>query len=221
MKSVIFTICILLLNSCYFFREDSVDSGAEKVTPSGVIGGPIASAGGADSADLAQIYSIRGAGRQASSVRPDPDTYIVNLLSQFREQDFTFARVIGRLDAYRSLLGGANEDFTTIPTKTFDATSLLAHMNVAEEVCYAMVYPNEWYHGEWETLLPQPAANASENITYMLKSFVGLRDSDIEAEDISLLSEIFSLAQASDDLSLEHYVPVCTAILLDINFLLL
>ena len=221
MKFTIFTICILLMNSCYFFREDSVDSGEEKIAPSGVIGGPIATAGGSDSGDLAQIYSIRGEGRLASSVRPDPDTYIVNLLSQFREKDFTFARVIGRLDAYRSLLGGANEDFTVIPTKTYDATSLLAHMNVAEEVCYAMVYPNEWYHGDWETLLPNPAVNSSENISYMIKSFAGVREVDIEAEDISILSEILSLAQASDELTYEHYVPVCTAILLDVNYLLL
>ncbi len=212
---------MLLMNSCYFFREDSVDSGEDKVAPSGVIGGPIATASGSDSNDLAEIYAIRGEGRLASSVRPDPDTYIVNLLAQFRDRDFTFARVIGRLDAYRSLLGGANEDFTVIPTKTYDATSLLAHMNVAEEVCYGMVYPNEWYHGDWETLLPYPAVSSTENINYMIKSFAGLREADIEAEDISLLSEILSAAQASDDLTYEHYVPVCTAILLDVNYLLL
>ena len=160
-------------------------------------------------------------GRASSSVRPDPDTYIINLLSQFRTQDFTFARVIGRLDEYRSLLGGANEDFTVIPTTTYDATSLLAHMNVAQEVCYGLVYPNEWYHGEWETLLPNPVDSTSDNITFMLKSFVGLRDEDIDADDLSLLNEIFSLSQGSDEISFEHYVPVCTAILLDVNYLLI
>ena len=58
MKLLMFTICISLLNSCYFFREDKVDSGEDKTSPSGVIGGTITSAGGADTAELTALYAI-------------------------------------------------------------------------------------------------------------------------------------------------------------------
>ena len=220
MKLLMFTICISLLNSCYFFREDKVDSGEDKTSPSGVIGGTITSAGGADTAELTALYAISPAGRSASSVRPDPDTYIVDLLAQYRERDLSFARVAGRLDEYRSLLGGANEDFTVVPTETYDATSLLAHMNVAEEVCIGLVYPNEWYHGDWQTILPNPVTSTEANIVYLLKALTGVTEAQISNDDLTILDELLSLAQNGQAISEEHYVPVCTAILLDSNYLL-
>ena len=80
MKFAIFTICMLTLNSCYFFREDSVDSVSDKITPSGVIGGTFVSACGADSAELSQ--NTRSRLRRASS--SVVQRHLQSTFSQFR-----------------------------------------------------------------------------------------------------------------------------------------
>ena len=75
-------------------------------------------------------------------------------------------------------------------------------MNVAEEVCHSLVYPSEWYHGDWETILPNIPSEIESNITFLLKSLVGLRDSDIDSDDIDILTEILILAQNSEALAM-------------------
>ena len=88
-KTEVISVYSLYISTKFkFLWEDKADSGEDKISPS-VIGGTISEAGGEDTAELAALYAISPSARSAFSVRPDPDTYIVNLLSQFRERDIS------------------------------------------------------------------------------------------------------------------------------------
>ena len=87
-------------------------SSSSSATFSGTVAGqPLGSrAGGVNSAALALVHAEETEYAPAA-IRPDPDTYIRQLLRQYRAPGATIARQIGNIASYRLLLGGATEDF--------------------------------------------------------------------------------------------------------------
>src|SRR5690606_6777112 len=78
MKWVIVTLCVSL-SGCYFFRKKDTGAGpGDNQNP--VLGNPLGpKAGGPDYARLEEIYALTTEHAPAA-IRPDPDTYIRNLL---------------------------------------------------------------------------------------------------------------------------------------------
>lgn len=118
------------------------------------------------------------------------------------------------------LLGGASDDFTTEPQHTYDATSLLANLKVVEEICVALVDPNRYRHGDWQTILPADPSDTATNISNLYMRLVGVPASRVPADDVTELTGILTeAATGADAYELEHYVPVCTAVLLNSQML--
>ena len=209
-----------LLQSCYFFRdrETGVNEASEttEVAGGGVLG---SRAGGSDNL-LAQVHSTLTE-RPPASVRPDPDVFVRRLLLQHREVGTIVARQIGRVEQYRSLLGGASVDFSVAPQESFDATSLLASFKVAEEVCTSLVDPNEGEHPGWETILPTVASDSDTNIRFLAQRFLGIPSGEIPPEVMESLRNVYNSAATGAGPNNAQYVLVCAALLMDAGSLLL
>jgi hypothetical protein len=176
-------------------------------------------AGGLDKELLAAVHE-KTTTKAPAFIRPDPDTYIRTLLRQYRDEGPVIAQEIGRVEDYRPLLGGANEDFSKAPQLTYDATSLLAVQKVAEEVCTALVAPNANHKG-WNTILPEPATNVDANLKFLAQRFIGLPSSRIADSTITALREILELSKVNGTVTLASYVSVCVALSVDAEALLL
>lgn len=208
----------LLLNSCYFFMPKKIKSTNSSEAFSGETLGNKASSGPIV-ADIEALALVNHAVAPAP-VRPDPDQYAKLLLLMFHSNDVGVARQLGRVEQYRLLLGGATEDFSTMPQNTYDATSLLAKMKVVEDICSSLINPVSWIHGDWQSILPYQASETDQNISFLSSRLLGTTTSDLSSEDLAILNEILVLGKNTDDeFSVEHYVPVCSAILMNSEIL--
>lgn len=214
-------ICASLINSltsCYFFRDSK--SGQNSTVSSAVGENLGEKAGGLDEAALAEVHAITTE-YPAAALRPDPDLVVRNLLLEYRELGSTVAREIGRVEAYRLLLGGANQDFTITAQETYDATSLLAKLKVAEEICGGLVAPNNWQQPGWNTILPAPPDQADTNLRFLTQRLLGVPSNTISEQTIASLGEILDTAVPEGVYENQSYIPVCATLIMDANFLLL
>lgn len=218
-RGVMIVMLCLSLSSCYFFRKrkTGAESGAEASTLGGGLGGR---AGGANAAQLEAIRAI-SSDHPPAGIRPDPDVFVRRLLLQYRSEGSTVARQIGQVESYRLLLGGASEDFSVTPQESYDATSLLAKFKVAEEICRGLVDPNATEHPGWQTILPKPASQSAENISFLAQRFLGIPSSEVSSSVLSSLSDILTAGSQGGEVSNSSYVLVCTGLLLDAESLLL
>ena len=215
---ILFGLVCQILSGCYFFRKRS--PGVEATT-SGVVGESLgAKAGSVDEEALALVHAISSS-YPAAGIRPDPDVMVRNLLLEYRDRGSTVAREIGRVEAYRLLLGGANQDFTIVPQDTYDATSLLAKLKVAEEICMGLVAPDEDLHPDWDSILPAGPEDSATNVLYLAQRFQGKPSSAVSAETIQSLNSILETGRSEGSLSESSYIPVCATLILDADFLLL
>lgn len=208
------------MNGCYFFRKKDTGQSLSENTET-VLGNPLGpKAGGPIYSRLDEIYAVT-TDEEPAAIRLDPDTYVRQLLLQYRPQGSTVARQIGRVEEYRLLLGGANEDFSKEPQKTYDATSLLAQLKVASEVCTGLVAPNAQDHPGWNSILPAPPSDKDTNIRFLAQRFLGIHSNDISDTTIDQLKEILDQASSGASPNHSHYVSVCTTLALDASSLLL
>lgn len=217
----------LSLSGCYifnFFNKDDSSSSSSATFSGTVAGQPLGSrAGGVNSAALALVHAEETEYAPAA-IRPDPDTYIRQLLRQYRAPGATIARQIGNIASYRLLLGGATEDFNKQPQDSYDATSLLTTFAVAQEVCIGLVSPNAWNHEGWETILPYSASDEDGNIRWLAQRFIGKKTSDIDEEKITSLKAILAAEESYVNYSsgnYDKYIPVCAALAMDAEALFL
>lgn len=219
-KITIFSLILSTLSSCYFFRKRK--PGEDTSTSSGVVGESLGvRAGGVDQDALATVHAITSSYAPAA-IRPDPDMLVRNILLEYREQGSVVAREIGRVESYRMLLGGASQDFTITPQETYDATSLLAKLKVAEEICEGLVAPDSDQHPGWTTILPSDPTSTSENILFLAQRFKGVPSSNIDTATQESLAAILSTATEDDgSYSNESYIPVCATLILDAESMLL
>jgi hypothetical protein len=219
----ILCLCVLL-QGCYFFDFFRKERSSDQDSSGGaleVLGDDLGEkAGGRDESALATVYAVQAVNAPAS-VRPDPDLFVRRLLRQFRAEGTTLARVIGDIENYRELLGGASLDFSTAPANGYDATSVLASMKVAEEVCEALVNPNSWAHPGWSTILPHPASSKRANLTYLYQRISGVTSQSISSALLDRLEAIVNGAASSATVANEHYVAPCAAIVVDAQAMLL
>lgn len=212
-------LCFSLLTSCYVFNKDSA-KGSKKGATAALLGeslGPRAS--GIDEAALQDVYAVTTTHAPAG-VRPDPDLFVRQLLLQYRDQGSLVAREIGRVESFRMLLGGANENFTIVPQETYDATSLLAELKVAEEVCQSLVAPDARLHPGWSTILPAAASEVDTNVRFLAQRLLGVASTTIDEDNINSLKEILASAQGAT-LDNQDYIPVCATLIIDAEALLL
>ncbi|WP_141736077.1 hypothetical protein [Oligoflexus tunisiensis] len=210
-----------ILPGCYVFRKKSLNSGTRETSTAEVLGASLGQkAGSLDEAALAEVHAITTSHAPAG-VRPDPDTFVRQLLLQYREQGSVVAREIGRVEAYRMLLGGASDNFAIVPQESYDATSLLAELKVAEEICEGLVNPDEWQHAGWDSILPADPADTTTNIRFLAQRLIGLPSSQITDEALTQLNEILQTALVDGRVTQASYIPVCATLLLDAEALLL
>lgn len=218
LMSIILLLSAMSSSSCYFFRKRSVRA---PDNDSGVVGESIgARAGGVDPAALADVHATTSAYAPAA-VRPDPDVLVRQLLLQYREEGSVVAREIGRVENYRQLLGGANENFSITPQKTYDATSLLAKLKVAQEICEGLVAPNPGRHPGWASILPSSPDNTQENIEFLVQRLVGLPSDRIDSAMTDPLLEILQTSLEDGVVTEQSYIPVCAILVVDAGSLLL
>jgi hypothetical protein len=216
-------IASFALQGCFifeFFERKGGGSGGGGAV-SGVLGQPLGSqAGGRDEAALAALYAVSTSIAPAA-VRPDPDLMVRRLLRQFRPEGTTVARETGRVENFRLLLGGASEDFQTPPAETYDATSLLATLKVAEEICTGLVAPTTWQHPGWSTILPAAATDLDTNLRWLAQRMTGVPTSKIDDASIARLRDLTEDAAGGGAVALEDYVPACATLAVDAASLLL
>ena len=160
-------VIAMLTSGCYFFRKRSTGESEESGGSSSRAGGSIGSrAGGVQSTELAELHAT-ATSLAPAAIRPDPDTVVRRLLLQYREEGATVARQIGEVEQFRRLLGGATEDFSVTAQVTYDATSLLAKLKVAETVCEGLVAPNGTAHPGWTSILPAAPDQSTTNLTFL------------------------------------------------------
>lgn len=182
---------------------------------------PFDRAGGLDEGALGGVYSLT-TDKAPAAVRPDPDVYVRRLIRQFRPESGLVAREIGRVEAFRLLLGGASEDFRTVPQETYDATSLLAIQTVSEELCEGLITPTSWEHPGWSSILPAPASDVRANVTFLAQRLLGLPSSRLPPDLLlSLENLVRAEAGAGGNLTTQSYVPACMALSTDAEALLL
>lgn len=214
--------CLLMssLTSCYFFRKR--DTGGEENQVSSLASGQNIGvrAGNANSSQLNAVYAV-ATSHAPAGIRPDPDVFVRNLLLQFRDQGSTVARQIGRVENYRLLLGGASKDFSVAPQESYDATSLLAKLKVAEEVCEGLVNPNSSSHPGWLSILPSDPSNSSANISFLVQRISGMPSDEITSEIVDQLEDILNASQVDGRLTNASYVLVCATLIIDAGSLLL
>jgi|GEM_PF-5718242 hypothetical protein len=211
----------LHLSSCYVFRKKSTGEGGKAGIVAPVLGVSLGEkAGELNEAALNAVHAV-GTAFPPAGVRPDPDTVVRQLLLQYREPGSTVAREIGRVEEYRMLLGGANAMFTISPQETYDATSLLAELKVAKEICGSLVAPQRDQHPGWQTILPAAASDTDSNIRFLAQRLIGLPSTSIDENAISSLKAIHAAAASDGAVGYEAYVPVCATLILDAEALLL
>jgi hypothetical protein len=215
-RAFISTLCLTLLTSCFFFRKRK--TGSEQSSFSGFFQGP--QAGSQIDAQLEELYAIP-ATQPPASVRPDPDVMVRKLLLRFRPEGATLAREIGRVEEYRLLLGGANEDFSKPPAEEYDATSLLAGMKVAEEICRGLVAPDPYQHPGWESILPKAPKAVWTNVVFLMQNILGIPSDDLVTSAIAELKDLVQNQADGQELANEHYIPACAALVVDAEALLL
>jgi hypothetical protein len=169
---------------------------------------------GPDEAELNNLYAITTS-HSPAPIRPDADVHFRRLLLQFRSEGTQVARLIGEIEAYRDLLGGANQDFSKKPLEDYDATSLLAIMKASELVCEALVAPTPEKHGNWETILPHDASQVTPNITFLYQRFSGNLSASLTSDDLASLTGIFKSWSPSGIYDAGRYIPVCVALSVD------
>jgi hypothetical protein len=222
-RSILFIALSTQLSGCYFFdyfKDSNIKSGGGGAT-SGVLGQSLGSkAGGVDEAALATLYAVETI-HPPAAIRPDPDLYARRLLLQYREEGSTVARQIGAIEAYRTLLGGASEDFQKKPQEGYDATSLLATYTVSEQICTALVNPNSSQHGDWLSILPAVPSDWGANILFLAQRFLGKPSQTIEQSVLDDLKDIMDENNDGSAFTNESYVPVCAALSLDAQALFL
>jgi hypothetical protein len=218
-----------LLSGCYIFnflRKDHDGGGGG--ANGGVVGQSLGQhAGGLDEAALAQVYATTTSHAPAA-IRPDPDLFVRRLLRQYRPEGMTIARQIGEVEQFRLLLGGASQDFAKTPQETYDATSLLAVLRVAQDVCRGLVAPNVVEHEGWETILPYEPAAEDANVAWLAQRIIGKPSSGIDAAMIAKLTEIMRSEAAALDADPRNrnnpyakYIAVCATLTLDAEALYL
>jgi hypothetical protein len=216
---VLTALAVQALSGCYFFRKRKAGEQSQSVAAGAVIGRAMgARAGSIDEQALQDLYAL-STDIPPAAIRPDPDTVVRQLLLQYRGEGSTVAREIGRVEQFRLLLGGATEDFSKPPQDTYDATSLLAIYQVAEEVCVGLVAPDNRHPG-WSSILPHGASDVEPNIRFLAQRITGLPTSEISDESLDLLHDIFTTARAGAT-DYADYVPVCAALVVDAEALLL
>ncbi|NBW81042.1 hypothetical protein EBR21_04740 [bacterium] len=181
---------------------------------------PFAKAGGEDPVGLARVHAESFSSAPAA-IRPDPDLYARRLLKQFRPDGNTMARQLGLVEQYRLMLGGASDDFRTVPQDTYDATSLLTLQKVAQEICTALVAPNSWSQPGWSTILPEPPARIEANIRSLMKKFLGVSENSLDSSAVAELIDMVNAEAVKGVIANESYVTACTAIAMDAEALLL
>jgi hypothetical protein len=210
-----------ILPGCYVFRKKSVNEGARQASTAEVLGASLGDkAGELNEAALAEVHAVTTTHAPAG-VRPDPDTFVRQLLLQYREQGAVVAREIGRVEQYRMLLGGASNNFAIVPQETYDATSLLAELKVAEEVCSSLVDPDEREHAGWDSILPADPADTNTNIRFLAQRLIGLPSSNITDDALTQLNAILQTALVNGSVTNASYIPVCATLLIDAEALLL
>jgi len=216
------TIILLLIaisgSGCYFFRNRTAQDGQ---SGSGVVGQSLgARAGGVDQQALAQVHGVVTP-HPPAGIRPDPDLLVRQLLLQYREESAVVAREIGRVENYRILLGGANVDFTITAQASYDATSLLAKLKVASEVCEGLVDPNSDRHPGWDSILPENPDQLSVNLRFLIQRITGMPSQQIPEDMLESLVAILDTARVNGQYEWASYVPVCATLVIDAGALLL
>ena len=181
---------------------------------------PFAKAG---SLDETAVDSLRGLTSllPPAAVRPDPDLFVRRLLRQYRADGTLLAREIGRVEDYRLLLGGATENFSTVPQETYDSTSLLASQTVAAEICAGLVAPNSYTHPGWNTILPNDVADVSGNVLFLAQRIIGIPTQRLSNSALQALQQMVGLSAVQNVITLESYIPACIALTSDAEALLL
>jgi hypothetical protein len=220
-RIMVLTLAWQMLPGCYVFKKRNMGSGTREASTAEVLGASLGEkAGSLNEEALAEVHAITTAYAPAG-VRPDPDTFVRQLLLQYREQGSVVAREIGRVEAYRMLLGGASDNFAIVPQETYDATSLLAELKVAEEICEGLVNPNRRQHAGWDSILPADPADTATNIRFLAQRLIGLPSSHIPDEALAQLTAILQTALVNGQVTEASYVPVCATLLIDAEALLL
>lgn len=176
---------------------------------------------GADESALAEIYGISTAHAPAN-IRPDPDLFMRQLLRQFHDDSAVMARVIGQVEAYRPLAGGASVDFSTPAQLTYDATSLLTMFQLGTAACTALVDPSSNQHGDWSSILPASPEKVDENINFLAQRLLGLPAAEIDNETLTNLKNLLANSKDSNGTYVrKSYIPVCIALITDARSLFL
>ncbi|MCX6128445.1 MAG: hypothetical protein NTX25_05190, partial [Proteobacteria bacterium] len=172
---IVLAIFILqTIAGCYVFRKKSVKDSSRQGSATALLGSSLGEkAGEINTEALQSVYAVTTSHAPAG-VRPDPDTFVRELLLQYREQGAVVAREIGRVEQYRMLLGGANNNFSIVPQESYDATSLLAELKVSEEVCRGLVDPDKNLQSGWESILPADPSDTSSNIHFLAQRLTGI-----------------------------------------------
>lgn len=204
-----------------FFTKKRSNGSAADATGFEVLGDDLGpKAGGRNVAALSAVYAV-SADKPPAAVRTDPDLIARRLLSQFRADGTTMARVVGRVENYRELLGGASQDFATAPAVTYDATSVLATIKVAEEICRALVAPTSWEHPGWATILPGAYTDVRSNLLFLEQRITGIPSAKIPATKIDALETILNHANTDNNLDGNDYIAPCTAVVVDAQTMLM
>ncbi|HYX39905.1 MAG TPA: hypothetical protein VE954_42965 [Oligoflexus sp.] len=220
-RIAILALALPSLSGCYFFKKNSVSDGTKQASSAEVLGASLGEkAGELNETALAEVHAISTTHAPAG-VRPDPDTFVRQLLLQYREQGAVVAREIGRVEEYRMLLGGASNNFAIVPQETYDATSLLAELKVAEEVCKGLVDPDERQHAGWDSILPGDPSDTNTNIRFLAQRLIGLPSTNITEDALTQLNAILQTALVDGRVTHASYIPVCATLLIDAEALLL
>lgn len=209
------------INICVFLLGCRFKTAFQETTEDSTIGAiPFSKASGENASGLAKVHAESFASAPAA-VRPDPDLYARRLLKQFKSDGNTLARQLGLVEQYRLMLGGATDDFRTVPQESYDATSLLTLQTVAEEICTALVTPNSWSQPGWQTVLTEPPANVEANIRALMSKMLGLPNGGLSSTAVSELVEMVQLEAKNGVIENKNYVTACTAMAMDAEALLL
>jgi len=221
-ERVLFRGMILLLAaSCNFidtFRKSKTAPAPRTVQDTelgSVIGESLgAKAYGQNDEQRASLYAVSTT-HPPAPIRPDADVHFRRLLLQFRNEGSQVARMIGEVEAYRDLLGGASRDFSKKSLEDYDATSLLALIKASELICESLVAPKRDQHGNWTTVLPNDPNQVTENITFLYQRLTGRRNGDLDEATLNSLKSVLSSWSPGGFYDADSYIPVCVAISVD------
>ena len=223
-------LAVVLLPGCYFVEyfedtkataSDPTQTLARDTVLGQFLGQP---AGTVNEAALDTVHAVTTTVPPAN-IRPDPDLYARRLLLQHRPEGTVVARLIGSIEAFRPLVGGASIDFQKSPQKIFDATSLLATFSVSQVVCEGLVAPVPWTHGDWTSALPAAPSDWNANIRWLIQTVTGRHVNRITEDMVTQLRAIMDAehnARAAQEDAVvagqyDHasYVPVCSVLTID------